>query len=51
LLVLGAFQAIIWVVGLSSPPVALGAAAWFLEKSHLSISTVEAVRKLFLGKE
>jgi hypothetical protein len=51
LLVLGAFQAVIWVVGLSSPPVAVGAVVWFLEKSHLSISTVEAVRKLFLGKE
>jgi hypothetical protein len=51
LLVLGAVQAVIWVVGLSSPPVALGVVVWFLEKSHLSISTVEAVRKLFVGKE
>jgi hypothetical protein len=51
LLVLGAVQAVIWTVGLSGPPVVLGAAVWFLEKSHLSISTVEAVRKLFLGKE
>jgi hypothetical protein len=51
LLVLGAVQAVIWVVGLSSPPAVLGAVAWLLEKSHLSISTVEAVRKLFLGKE
>ncbi len=51
LLVLGAVQAVIWTVGLSSPPLALGAVVWFLEKSHLSISTVEAVRKLFLGKE
>jgi hypothetical protein len=51
LLVLGAVAAVIWAIGLSSPPLAFGAVAWFLEKSHLSISTVESVRKLFLGKE
>jgi hypothetical protein len=47
LLVLGVVRAVIWAVGLSSPPVALGILVWFLEKSHLSISTVEAARKLF----
>jgi hypothetical protein len=51
LLVLGAVQAVIWAVGLSSPPVAVGAVVWFFGTTHLSISTVETVRKLFLGKE